>query len=163
MSGWVDTKPTLRPLTVTRDPLLEYQFVFVKGIEPMALVTEVNGLSVERDVIEHKIVLPTLTPYTEMVPGRPSWGRVTLKNALTADMALWLWYSSFDVPLMPSALLKMPCTIVLYDRKYDPVMAWNLFNAWPAKISGPNFKADSNNFAFEEMELVHEGITRIPV
>jgi phage tail-like protein len=161
-SNAINTTPTLRPDNV-KDPLHEYQFVFVLGIEPVALVSEVSGLSQERDVIEHKIVLPTFTPYTQMIPGRPSWGRVTLKKALTADMSLWLWYTSFDVPLMSLATSKIFCTIVMYNRKYEAVTAWNLLNAWPSKITGPSFKTESNAFAFEELELVHEGITRVPM
>lgn len=161
--GFVDTKPTLRPLTVTRDPILEYQFVFSMGIEPVALVTEINGLALEREVMEHKIVTPVFTPYTLRLPGRPTPGRITLKKALTADWQLWLWYDAVDDFGMTAVMTKVFCSITMYDRAYDPVMQWHLFNVWPAKLTGPNFKTDSNSFAFEELELVYEAITRIPV
>jgi hypothetical protein len=60
--------PTLRPAGIN-EPLHEYQFVFYLGVEALALVTEINGLSQERDVIEHKIV-----PIHTDDPGAPILG-----------------------------------------------------------------------------------------
>lgn len=38
-------------------------------------------------------------------------------------------------------------------------MTWTLANAWPTKISGSDFKSDSNKVAVETLELAHEVIT----
>jgi phage tail-like protein len=37
---------------------------------------------------------------------------------------------------------------------------WDFVNAWPSKVSGPDIKADGNEFGIEEMTIVHEGMRR---
>ena len=34
-------------------------------------------------------------------------------------------------------------------------------NAWPSKVSGPDIKADGNEYGIEEMTIVHEGMKRV--
>jgi phage tail-like protein len=156
-SGKAAYPPSLRPKG-TDEPLHEYQFAFSIANKYLALVTEISGLSQERDAIEHKIVTKKYTPHTYMVPGRPSWGRVTLKKSLTASIELWAWFTKFDEPGNSVEKLAKSCTVTLFNRMYEEVLIWELQRAWPAKITGPSFKADSSSFAFEELELVHEGI-----
>ena len=53
------------------------------------------------------------------------------------------------------------CSILMYDRNSQVAARWNFTNAWPSKVSGPEVKADSNDFAIEELVLVHEGMKRV--
>jgi len=53
------------------------------------------------------------------------------------------------------------CSILMYDRNANVAARWDFVNAWPSKVSGPEVKADSNDFAIEEMVLVHEGMKRV--
>ena len=45
----------------------------------------------------------------------------------------------------------------------NPAARWDFVNAWPSKVTGPEMKTDSNDFAIEEMVLVHEGLKRVEV
>ena len=38
-------------------------------------------------------------------------------------------------------------------------MVWKLANAFPAKITGTDLKAEGNEVAVETIEIAHEGIT----
>jgi phage tail-like protein len=38
-------------------------------------------------------------------------------------------------------------------------MVWTLNNAWPAKITGTDLKAQGNEVAVETIEIAHEGLT----
>jgi len=35
-------------------------------------------------------------------------------------------------------------------------MTWTLTNAWPTKLTGPTLSAKGNDFAVEQLDLVHE-------
>jgi len=50
-------------------------------------------------------------------------------------------------------------TISLLNEEHEPVMIWNINNAWPTKITSPDMKASGNEAAIETLELAHEGIT----
>ena len=50
-------------------------------------------------------------------------------------------------------------TIQLLDETQQPVITWNLSNAWPVKMCGPELKATGNEVAIESFELTHEGLT----
>ena len=50
--------------------------------------------------------------------------------------------------------------IVLLDEKRQEAVRWNLRNAWPAKWTGPDLKANANEIAIETLELAHEGLER---
>ena len=51
-------------------------------------------------------------------------------------------------------------TIYLLDKMRIPVMYWNFKEAYPVKYTGPDFRADSANVAFESVELTHRGLSR---
>jgi phage tail-like protein len=46
----------------------------------------------------------------------------------------------------------------MFNRAYEEVRRWGFVNAWPAKISGIQLAADSNDLVIEELTIAHEGI-----
>ena len=49
--------------------------------------------------------------------------------------------------------------IKLLNEKHDrntPAMTWTLTNAWPTKITGPTLSAKGNEFAVEQIDIVHD-------
>jgi phage tail-like protein len=50
-------------------------------------------------------------------------------------------------------------TVSLLNELHEPVMVWKIVDAWPAKVTGTDLKADGNEIAIETVELAHEGIT----
>lgn len=139
------------------DPLVGFQFsLTVDGVD--GYFTEVSGIGSENAVVTHKVVTEAAKEVTLQVPGRIEWGEITFKRGLTADFEFWTWRESVITGDMAAA--RKDVSIVMYDRSYAPVVTWNATNAWPSKLSGPTIAADSNDFAIEEMTIVHEGLTR---
>jgi phage tail-like protein len=53
-----------------------------------------------------------------------------------------------------------PARFIMYDYHFEEVARWEVSNAWPSKVSGPQFKPESADFGIEELTLVHEGFKR---
>jgi phage tail-like protein len=139
-----------------RDPYLSFNF----NIEIEGLIvggfSEVTGLQVETVVetyregglneYEHKFSGPTRYP-TNLV----------LKHGLTDIDFMWPWHNSVG----QNSFQRRNGTIYLLDTAGRTKAAWNFLGAYPVKWTGPELRADSNTVAFESIELVHRGITRI--
>ena len=139
------------------DPLIVYQF----GIEVGGMVTgyfsEIAGISSESDVIEHKVSAEG-KDFVQKMPGRLKWGDVTLKRGITSNLQIWEWRQQVEEGKMND--VRKNCSILLYDRNMNVAARWDFINAWPSKVSGPDIKADGNEFGIEEMTIVHEGMRR---
>jgi len=143
------------------DPIVGFQFALtIDGID--GYFTEVSGIGSENAVATHKVVTPDggagPKEITMQVPGRVEWGEITLKRGLTDNITFWNWRESVITGNMAAA--RKDCTITMFDRFYQPVVEWTLLNAWPSKLSGPSIASDSNDFAIEELTIVHEGLAR---
>jgi phage tail-like protein len=51
-------------------------------------------------------------------------------------------------------------SIVMVNQEGKEVARWSFMRAWPSKISGPSFNSSTNEVGVEELELVHEKLTR---
>ncbi|MBA3532172.1 MAG: phage tail protein [Ardenticatenales bacterium] len=142
------------------NPVLGFQFsIDVTGVVPITgYFTEVGGIGTEIDVIQHKTVDILGRSVTQMIPGREKWNPVTLKRGITDSMGFWIWYEMVFNGLVSVA--RSSVSIVLYDRNYTPMVQWDMDNAWPSKISGPQIRSDNSEVAVEELTLVYEGIRR---
>jgi phage tail-like protein len=58
-----------------------------------------------------------------------------------------------------NTIKRVPVIISLLDETGNPTMVWTLNNAWPAKITGTDLKAQGNEVAVETIEIAHEGLT----
>jgi phage tail-like protein len=139
------------------DPLVGFQFALtVDGVT--GYFTEVSGIGSENAVATHKVVQPDAKEVTLQVPGRVEWGEITFKRGLTNDLQFWDWRELVVSGLTVDA--RREVTIEMFDRNYVSVVTWTCYNAWPSKLSGPTIASDSNDFAIEELTIVHEGLTR---
>jgi phage tail-like protein len=138
------------------DPLVGFQFsLTVDGVT--GYFTEVSGIGSENAVATHKVVTEAAKEVTLQVPGRAEWGEITFKRGLTTNFEFWDWR---ELVVSGDMAARRDVTITMYSRNYDPVVTWTCRNAWPSKLSGPTIAADSNDFAIEELTIVHEGLTR---
>lgn len=142
------------------DPLQSFTFMIdANGLQ--GYFTSIDGLGSEHEVAVGKYITPEGKEVQAKAPGRLTWGDVTLKRGITADMNMWAWRQLVVDGKVKDA--RKAVSITLLDRTYTAVVTWNLTNAWPSKISAMTLSSDSNDFAIEEMTLVHEGITRAGV
>ena len=148
-------------MAARQDPLLGFQFGLEIEGGPVktngAYFRELSGFGVEYQVAEHKIVDKAGMPTVQKMPSLISYSPVTLKRGITADLSLWTWHRAASSGELSK--LRASVTITMYNRNYTPVIKWNLVNAWPSKISGPQFQADGADIAMEEITLVYESMT----
>jgi phage tail-like protein len=120
--------------------------------------TDISGLGSEHEVVEFKATDQNGNDVIHQVPGRLKWQPITLKRGITSQMDLWDWRAMVEKGDVKGA--RSNGSITALDQSLAPVARWNFENAWPSKISGPQFQSDSNSFAIEEVTIVYEGIVR---
>jgi phage tail-like protein len=141
------------PADERTDPTAKFRFeVEITGITA-GWFMECGGLTIEREVIARKE--GGVNDYVHQLPGRISYSRITLKRGI-ADNVLWNW---FQKGLYDGKIERHNVSIVLYNGDRTKTKRWNLTDAFPAKWTGPDFQAESNQIAVETLELVHHGLT----
>src|SRR5512143_3514151 len=142
------------------DPLIGFQFALEVAGMITGYFSEVSGVGSENEIVEHKVVAEG-HEFVQKLPGRLKWTDITLKRGITDNMQVWEWRQMVVDGEIGKA--RKNATITMYDRNYKPAAKWDLVNAWPSKVTGPSFKADSNEYGVEEVTLVHEGMKRAVV
>jgi len=143
------------------DPLIAFQFGIDVGGNITGYFSECNGLGSENEIVEHKVIDKDGHELIQKIPGRLKWNDITLKRGITDNLQIWEWRDKVVNGKMKDA--RTNCSIIMFDRDYVPAAQWDLVNAWPSKVTGPELKSDSNDFAVEELVLVHEGMKRVKV
>ena len=141
------------------DPLVGFQFAVDVGGKITGYFSEIGGISIEHEIIEHKVVTDDGHEVIQKIPGRAKYTDITLKRGVTDSMQIWEWLDKVHSGTMKDA--RQNCSILMFDRNYEVAARWDITNAWPSKITGPNGKADGNEIGIEELVLVHEGLKRV--
>jgi phage tail-like protein len=138
------------------DPLLTYMFKLEGSVNGKALLgffTEISALSEECEVVKFKTIAEKGRPQLMTLPGRFSREPITLKRGITNDATFWDWWKLIKEGKLSKAQTNL--TITMYNRKYKPLIKWDLEKAWPSKITTPAFEAGDSNFGVEEITLVY--------
>jgi phage tail-like protein len=116
--------------------------------------TEVTGLTMESDVIEYREGSnPEL--HKVKMPGLQKLSNITLKRGMfVGDIQFNEWMNTIEM----NKVERRDVTIKLLNEKHEPVITWQVLNAWPVKVQSSDLKADGNEVAIETMEIAHEGI-----
>jgi phage tail-like protein len=120
------------------------------------LFSEVSGFDANVDSYEYREGAQKTTPFK--VAGLRKYGNITLKRAVSKANAkqLWDWWTvATDKEVTRKSL-----TITLMDNDGTDVASWSVEQAWPVKYTAPDFSATASEAAQEQIELVHEGMTR---
>ena len=116
--------------------------------------TEVSGLDAETEVIEYR---DGASPeYSKAkIPGMQKFPNLVMKRAVFAsDNDYFSWWNTVAL----NTVERRSVTISLLNEKHEPVVVWRVKNAWPAKLSSTDLKADGNEIAIETIELAHDGL-----
>ncbi len=143
------------------DPLIGFNFAIELGGMVTGYFSEVTGVGSETEIVEHKVVSDGGQELVQKIPGRLKWTDITLKRGITDNLQMWEWRELVVQGKMKDA--RKNASIIMFDRNYAAAARWDLINAWPSKLTGPSAKSDDNNYAVEEMTLVHEGMKRVKV
>jgi phage tail-like protein len=119
--------------------------------------TEVSGLTQELQPIEYREGNSADYHVTKM-PGMRKYNNITLKRGIfVGDNEFFNWLNTVAKEKIERRTLK----ISLLDETHQPVMTWEIRDAWPCKVEGPSLKSTGNEVAVESIELCHEGLTTL--
>jgi len=140
-----------------KNPYSNFNFIVeFDGVE-VAAFTEVSGLDSENTPIEYREGADA-TSAPRQLPGVEKYPPVQLKRGITGSLALWEWRKEVrdgGTTFAPSRNV----TVKLLGENHDrnaPAMTWTLTRAWPSKLTGPSLSAKGNDYAVEQLDLVHE-------
>lgn len=141
--------------TPRTDPFRNFNFMIeIEGIV-QASFTECSGLEDTTEVIEVRQGGDSTTVYK--LPGKTSYGDITLKWGATASTELMDWRQD----VINGTVTRRHGSVVLYDlANTTEVARWNFYNAWPSKWDGPALSAKGNDIAIETLVLAVERLTR---
>ena len=141
------------------DPLVAFKFGLEIEGKLSGFFTSVNGIGSESEVIEHKIVNPdTGETIIQKLPGRMAWTDVTLKRGVTSSIDIWEWRQQVVDGKVDDA--RTNCSVTAYNQANEEIARWNLDNAWPSKVVGPEMDSGSQDYMIEEVTIVHDGMAR---
>lgn len=108
----------------------------------------VSGLSVELD--SEEIAEGGENRFKHSVPGRPKYPNLVLKRGLNVDSALIDWCKNAieNFTFSPKDVI-----IKLLNKENDPLVTWNIVNAYPVKWSVSDFNAEESKLVIETIEL----------
>lgn len=135
-------------------PLAKFHFKVDWG-EGVFGFSEVSGLSVTQEVITFRCgEMREMTQLKQA--GLRKFSNITLKRGIfKGNVKFFEWWDSVTI----QNLERRDITITLLNESHEPVVTWNIINAFPSKLDSPNLKADANEVAIESLEIAHEGFT----
>ena len=113
----------------------------------------VDGLGSESEVIEYR---DGSSGATLKIPGRVSYGDITLKRGVTSDRSLAAWRAL--VESSTGAIERKNGSIIVYDYEDGSVARYNMSQAWPVKLV-VSVEAETG-VAIETLTIAVEGIAR---
>lgn len=137
------------------DPFRAFNFVLEIDRLTQGSFTECSGLDSTTEVIEFREGGDNTT--VRKLPGKTSYGDITLKWGLTSSTELWDWRQR----IVSGNIDRRSGSIILYDMTYHSEVArWNFEQAWPTRFEGPHLNARGNEVAIATLVLAHEGLTK---
>lgn len=139
------------------NPYSNFNFIVEFDGAELAAFSEVSGLGSENTPIEYREG-GDATAASRQLPGVEKYTPVQLKRGVTGSTALWDWRKQVrdgGTTFPPTRTVTIKLLNEMHDRN-SPAMTWTLTNAWPSKITGPTLSAKGNDFAVEQLDLVHE-------
>jgi len=143
------------------DPLVGCHFrLDLGGAGPLNAVgffTRCSHIGSESELIEQKTQVDG-NVVIKKVPGALAWNNVILSRGISSDTQLWEWRKLVEEWKINDA--RQHVSVVMLDQDSTEVARWELINAWPCRIEGPNVLG-SNELSIEEIEIVCEGMERV--
>ncbi|MDI2146121.1 phage tail protein [Pseudomonas sp. ITA] len=136
----------------TTYPIPTYRYRVAVGDQEMAF-SAVSGLEIAYETIEYKDGIGGVY----RMPGQLSPVHITLRRGMVVGKSqLYDWISSTSL----NQVEKKDISISLTNASGSELLVtWNISNAFPTKLSAPNFDASSNEVAIEELSLLADAVT----
>jgi phage tail-like protein len=132
-----EQNPTPNPNQDWKQPKFRFE-VEIPELNSTIMVQEIAGLNTEEQPIEYRQGNSKVFS-TQKMPGLKKNSELILKKGIFAnDKNLWDWYKQ----IKSNNVQRRTVIIRLLDEDGNPTMVWTLTNAFPAKITGTDLKAD---------------------
>ncbi len=145
-------------------PVPKFHFQVEWGPNLRMGFTEVSGLDFETEVIEYREGTNKTYNKTKQ-PGLTKYADITLKRGtFEGDFDFfkqWKETYYFQEGNRTGSRFRRDITIKLLNENHEPIITWQVLNAWPSKVQSTDLKADANEVAIETMTIVHEGLVRV--
>ena len=128
----------------------------------LGVFKEVKGLNVSVSVED--INEGGQNSYAHRVPGRMSWPNIVFRRGLTNSNALFEWFNKTSGEGFASnsnALTKSTGAISVLDSEGNRLRAWELYDVFPVRWSGPDFSVSQLDPLEEELEIAHHGFKAV--
>jgi len=93
---------------------------------------------------------------TVKLAGLPEYSNIEIAVNVGRAGELWDWYKK----TLAGNMERKDISIIILNNTNNPVVRYNVRNAWPCAWHGPELEALENGTAREVIEIAHEGFTR---
>ncbi len=136
------------------DPFSAFRFLVSFDDVSKGGFSSCSGLQMETEVQD--FVEGGLNSHSWKFATRSKQTNLTLKRGIV-NKVLWDWYYDITVGKMK---FQNVTVAVLDSTGTQPVIEFQLLQAFPVKWIGPELDAAQNNLAVETLELAHQGLSR---
>jgi phage tail-like protein len=137
------------------DPYMAYNFAVEIGGVVVGGFSQVSGLSSEIELEPYEE--GGLNGFVHKFPKHTTYPNLVLSRGLINIDLFYMWYLATSEGLIQ----QLNGTILLLNSQQIPVLWWTFKKAYPVKWEGPKFNASSDEIAVEQIELVHQGISKL--
>jgi phage tail-like protein len=138
------------PVTIQELFVTDTWRVEISGLT-IGVFTHCTGLRVQREMLDY--AEGGNNEQIHHLPGRVSYGTITLSRGLTDEKALLDWF------FKPAD--KKEVTVTLEQGGGSLKRGWTFADAYPVAWSGPDLNAGSGDVAGETLEIAHSGIQQV--
>ena len=89
------------------------------------------------------------------LPGPTSYGQLSLKRGMTADLGLWNWFERSQ----RERELRATAKVVMLGSNHKETLRFDLTGCLPIKIRAPGLNAKDGQIAIEEMQIAYETLS----
>ena len=136
------------------DPFSAFRFLVAFDDVSKGGFSSCSGLQMETEVQD--FVEGGVNSHSWKFVTRSKQTNLTLKRGIV-NKVLWDWYYDITVGKMKFQNVTIA---VLDSAGAQPVIEFQLLQAFPVKWIGPELDAAQNNLAVETLELAHQGLLR---
>jgi len=137
-------------------PLNKFHFLVEWGGSRIS-ATEITGLTSEIEVIEYREG-SSKESTRSLMPGLKIPNRITLKRGVVkGDNEYFEWLSTVNMDKVE----RRDLIIKLLNESHEPVVVWQLKNAFPVKLKWSDLKALTSEPVIESLDVVYESMTVI--
>lgn len=135
-------------------PLVSFHFQVKWGDNKIGF-SEVSGLTVEHELIEYRDGA-SKEYQTIKMPGMRKYSNILLKRGtFQEDNEFFQWVSTYTL----ANIERRDITIALLNEQHEPVIVWQVKNAWPISLKFGELNAMKSEVLIESLEIAHEGFT----